>query len=147
MTDIFRHFEICPGIATSDKLLGDEMSDILEAKCIALPSNGSFADLYHTLSQEIHNCGVLKTDAGKVVVPYDLPPPLKRFWVRFLIADHQEVVVHGASGNLRKLHSDEVMTTPPSSAEKKRKATDLSDFKSSCEVRGPMIMTLYYIII
>jgi hypothetical protein len=52
VTDILKHFEVCPGVTNDAKLiLGDDMSGELSASGIQLPTSGSFAKIYSALSQ------------------------------------------------------------------------------------------------
>ena len=124
MSDVFKHFEECPGVTNGDRLLGDEISTKLETIGHRFPTSGSFREIYSTLSSEIHNADILKNDNGSVIVPFDLPHAQKRFWIRFLIARGESVIIQGANGLFRLPKPHEINTplpSPPSSEEKQRK--------------------------
>jgi hypothetical protein len=87
-----------------------------------VPTSGNFASIYSKLSQETHSSDILKGNVGRssIIVPYEFDPPLKRFWVRFLLADEREVVIQDCDGHLREPNPEEINTpgnTPPSSDE------------------------------
>ena len=125
MTAVFTHFEICMAVSNDDKmLLGDNLGNKLQARGYRLPTTGSFASTYSKLSEEIHDSDILKDDDGRVIVPYDLDLPLKRFWVRFLLSKNCEVVIQDSDGQLREPKPYEISTpghTPPSSDKKPRR--------------------------
>jgi hypothetical protein len=76
------------------------------------------------LSEEIHNAEILKDSRGRVIVPYDLNPPEKRFWIRFLLAENKKVVILCPNGLFRDPEPDDIRTPspfPPSSNEKKKR--------------------------
>ena len=114
MTEIFQHFEVCAGVTNDDKLiLGDDMSLELKKKGIQLPSSGSFAKIYKTMSEKLHiGSSLLRSSSGAVVVPADLPNEEKRLLIRFLKASGHDVVVNGLDGQLRLPHDDEIRTPP-----------------------------------
>ena len=122
MTEVFAHFEICTAVSNDEKmLLGDGLSSNLTSRGYRLPTSGNFASIYSKLSQEIHSSDILKDNVGRMIVPYDLDSPLKRFWVRFLLADEREVVIQDCDGHFREPNPEEINTPPPSSDAKPRR--------------------------
>ncbi len=81
--DIFSHFEWCRKVTSGDKLLGDELSEVLDIKDIKLPTSGSFATIFNSLSARIHNASLIKDSNCKILVPDDLSTVEKRFYIRF----------------------------------------------------------------
>ena len=112
MNAVFAHFERCPCATRDEKLImGDNLSSVLRQRQIKLPSKGIFKDLFEEFSEDIHRFNVLKTDFGKVIVPHDLPAAEKRFYIRFLMASNEEVVICGVNG-FRPPEEAEVVTPP-----------------------------------
>lgn len=131
VTEVFKHFEVCKVVAEGDGRLGDVASKALIERSVQLPSAGNFAALYSVLSEGIHKTFILRDSDGRVIVPYDLPPPEKRFLIRFFLSQKDDVVIHDVDGSLRAPRPNEISTpslSPPSSDEKqKRKAIPLSE--------------------
>lgn len=124
MTDVFKHFEVCKVVAVGDRLLGDDASDVLVQRAVQLPSAGNFAALYSLLSEGIHTALLLRDSDGRVIVPYDLPAPEKRFLVRFFLSRQDDVVIHDVDGSFRAPRLNEISTpspSPPSSDEKQKR--------------------------
>ena len=122
MAEVFTHFEICMAVTSDEKmLLGDSLGSKLRSRGCRLPTTGNFVSVFSRLSHEVHTSDILKDDVGRVIVPYDLDPPIKRFWVRFLLADEREVVILDCDGQFREPKPGEINTpgnTPPSSDSK-----------------------------
>ena len=81
MTDIFKHFDECINVTNDNKLLlGDKMSNSLEASGYKLSTVGSFAAaIYSILSNAIHQADILRDKDARVAVLFDIPPVEKRF--------------------------------------------------------------------
>jgi hypothetical protein len=97
-------------------------------------------EIFSTLSQRIHTASIVKDDDGRVIVPFDLPPATKRFFIRFLIASGEEAIILKANGCLRKPHDHEIFTpesSPPSSEEKKPRKRSHLESSSSSSAQAP----------
>lgn len=109
VTNIFRHFEVCP-CETTGALLGAKLNSKLKPG-VRPPTKSSFVDVFSKLSDSIHN-SLLRTSAGVVVVPHSLVNEEKRFLVRYLMANGEDVAILGKNGVLRSPKEREINTPP-----------------------------------
>ena len=126
ISEIFTHFEVCMAVTSEDKImLGDKLCSNLQYRGYQLPTTGCLVSAYSKLTQELRTSDILKDDVGRVIVPYDLDLPLKRFWVQFLLTDSQEVVILDYDGHLREPRPEEIIA-PPSFEKPRRKKSKLT---------------------
>jgi hypothetical protein len=116
VTNVFKHFEVCP-CKSRDKLGGKLTAKLKPG--VRPPSVSSYVDVFSKLSDTLHN-SLLKTSSGVVVVPHNLVNEEKRFLVRYLLANGEDVAILGKDHRLR-LPKDREMKTPPKKEKKSRK--------------------------
>lgn len=128
MTSVFKHFEVRPAVADSNKLLlGNDLSNI------KLPTKGDFATLYHKLSEHLHEHPLTYIDEY-VLVPGVLGGPEIRFLVRFIAAKlHKKVLI--ATGDKIRPPLPHEITTPPKEPTGKSKTSS----STATRLQGPSV--------
>jgi hypothetical protein len=122
VTNVFKHFEVCP--CESREKLGGKLTAKLKPG-VRPPSVSSYVDVFSKLSESIHN-SLLRTSSNVVVVPQNLVNEEKRFLVRYLIANGEDVAILGKDHRLR-LPNDREINTPPKKEKKSKKRKRDSD--------------------
>jgi hypothetical protein len=120
--NVFKHFEVCP--CESREKLGGKLTAKLKPD-VRSPSISSYIDVFSKLSDSLHN-SLLKTSYGVVVVPHNLFKQEKRFLVRYLLANGEDVAILGKDHRLR-LPNDREINTPLKQENKSKKRNRDSD--------------------